>query len=357
MSYGIFNLARMTVSSSGTGNITLNAAVTGYLTFDLAGCSTASTGQPVTYAINDTTQSEIARGTYISSSLLLTRGSSTAGMKSTNGNSPINMSNTAQVMITPSANDLNNAQGNCYLSTPTATTLTLSPLYGNRLFINGVNEEIPSAGVTLASTGSTLVSSNYYYIYAYMNAGTMTMEASTTAYVSSAWSGVPTKSGDQTRTLVGLTFSTTTAAGSSNWSTNTCDTLSWWNPRLKAASAAGNPGLTSTTTTEINSALRVPLVQFDSRPVVQYYSCQYVTEDTAGNGPEIFPDLNGTTAFSNTAALRMSATAATMRLQMVGSITTSTIATGRHFITMSGLVNATGTCTFSNLYNQVTVWG
>ncbi len=96
----------MTVASSGTGTITLGAAVTGFLTFDLSGCSTASTGQVLVYSINDipaSNASEIATGTYFSSSITLTRGSSTTGMKSTNGNSPINMSASAQVMITPAA--------------------------------------------------------------------------------------------------------------------------------------------------------------------------------------------------------------------------------------------------------------
>lgn len=99
------DLARMTVSSSGTGTITLNAAVSGFLTFDLAGCSTAAAGEVVRYAVSDTTQSEIAYGTYTSSALTLTRGSSTNGMKSTNSNSPINMSISAQVLITPQSRD------------------------------------------------------------------------------------------------------------------------------------------------------------------------------------------------------------------------------------------------------------
>src|SRR5688572_28943385 len=95
----------MTVSSSGTGTITLNAAVPGFLTFDLSGLSTAAAGTIVRYAVNDTTQSEIAYGTYTSSALSLTRGSSTTGMKSTNSNSPINMSNAAQVFVTEAAAD------------------------------------------------------------------------------------------------------------------------------------------------------------------------------------------------------------------------------------------------------------
>jgi hypothetical protein len=92
----------MTVSSSGTGDITLNTNVAGFLTFDLAGCSTASTGQPLVYSINDIGSggSEIGSGVYFSSSLLLQRGSSTFGLKTTNSNSAIVMSNAAQVYIT-----------------------------------------------------------------------------------------------------------------------------------------------------------------------------------------------------------------------------------------------------------------
>lgn len=99
----LFNLARMTVSSTGTGNITLSAAVSGFLTFDLAGCSTAAAGQQVSYAISDNTQSEIGLATYISSSLLL---SGRTPNKSTNSNNAIDMSNAAQVFITPRAEDL-----------------------------------------------------------------------------------------------------------------------------------------------------------------------------------------------------------------------------------------------------------
>jgi len=99
------NLARMTVSSTGAGTITLNLAVSGFLTFDLAGCSTAAAGSIVRYAISDTTKSEFAYGTYTSSSLTLTRGSSTTGMKSTNADSPIDMSTAAQVFITDSFAD------------------------------------------------------------------------------------------------------------------------------------------------------------------------------------------------------------------------------------------------------------
>ena len=111
----LFALGRMTVSSTGTGTITLNAAVPGFLTFDLAGCSTGSSGQVVGYAINDTSNGEVGTGTYYSSSITLTRGSSSDGLKSTNSDSPINMTNAAQVVITPSAHTF---------KAPTITILT-----------------------------------------------------------------------------------------------------------------------------------------------------------------------------------------------------------------------------------------
>src|SRR5437879_1219197 len=126
---GLFNLARMTVSSSGTGTITLSNAVSGFLTFDLAGCSTAAAGQSITYAINDTTQSEIATGTYISSSKTVSRGSSTVDLISTNGNAPIAMSNAAQVFITPSKYNMPAFQKNQVFTGSGTYTPSLGMIY------------------------------------------------------------------------------------------------------------------------------------------------------------------------------------------------------------------------------------
>lgn len=168
------NLARMTVSSSGTGTITLNAAVSGFLTFDLAGCSTAAAGSIVRYAISDTTQSELAYGTYTSSSVTLTRGSSTTGMKSTNSNSPINMSNSAQVFITdadadhPIRPDTNLTSGTLALNmtfSGTANftnTTTIGTLVLTTVGAHTISGAITYGGVTLANavtgTGSMVLS-------------------------------------------------------------------------------------------------------------------------------------------------------------------------------------------------------
>ncbi|MDE5451329.1 hypothetical protein GWE18_00365 [Bradyrhizobium sp. CSA112] len=90
----LFNLARMTTATSGTGTITLGSAVSGYLTFALAGVANADV---VAYGIKDGANSEVGYGVYTSSGTTLTRNV----RKSTNGDALINLSGTAEVYITP----------------------------------------------------------------------------------------------------------------------------------------------------------------------------------------------------------------------------------------------------------------
>jgi hypothetical protein len=94
----LYNLARMTTATLGTGTITLGAAVPGYLTFAGAG---AANGDVVTYGINDGTNSEIGTGTYTASGTTLTR----TVIASTNGNAAISLDGAAEVFITPSNQD------------------------------------------------------------------------------------------------------------------------------------------------------------------------------------------------------------------------------------------------------------
>lgn len=98
----LYNLARMTTATTGTGTITLGAAVNGYLTFAQAG---VANGEVVDYAIKDGSSSEQGTGTYTSSGATLTR----TVTRSTNSNAPINLSGTAEVFISPRAETLNDA--------------------------------------------------------------------------------------------------------------------------------------------------------------------------------------------------------------------------------------------------------
>jgi hypothetical protein len=121
--YPVYNLAQMTVASSGTGAITLGSAYTGLLTFETAGCSTAPGGQEITYAIADSSKSEINRGVYYSSSMLLTR-TSTTYIKTTNSDNPVDMAATALVSITAGAFDLKITPTISVLTSPGSGTYT-----------------------------------------------------------------------------------------------------------------------------------------------------------------------------------------------------------------------------------------
>jgi Collagen triple helix repeat (20 copies) len=128
--------------------------------------------------------------------------------------------------------------GCCRLNYINTTTIRLNPYNGNRLFINGKNEVIPSAGVTLASTG--LAAGTTYNIYTFMAGSTMTLEASTTARATSPLGGHQIKSGDETRTLVGKIRT----AGAAQFAYDARDILviNWFNRKSAAgyASLAAN---------------------------------------------------------------------------------------------------------------------
>ena len=95
----LYNLARMTTATTGTGTITLASAVTSFLTFAQAG---VVDGETVTYAIEDGGNREIGRGVYTAAGTTLTR----SVLRSTNSNAAIALSGGAHVFITAAAEDI-----------------------------------------------------------------------------------------------------------------------------------------------------------------------------------------------------------------------------------------------------------
>jgi len=253
----LYNLARMTTATTGTGTITLGSAVAGFLSFAGAGILD---GETITYAIKDGSNSEIGRGVFTSSGTTLTRNV----LRSTNSNNPIYLSGSAQIFISAAAEDTYVRHGECRL-TKSGSNLLLSPLDGNRILINGNVQEIPSAGVSLAATG--LTPGTNYYIYAFMNSGTMTLEASTTARATDSSTatgnlGIEIKSGDATRTLVGLARVVTGPA----WADSTTQrfVISWFNRReMHGVNAiTSNFSTTSTTFVEAMASNRVEFLSW-----------------------------------------------------------------------------------------------
>lgn len=96
----------------------------------------------------------------------------------------------------------NTSPAACRLVYVDSATITLTREGGTTIPINGVDEIIPFEGVSLAPTG--LTPDTIYYIYAYMSAGSMLLEASATGHTPSTVTGVEIKIADGTRTLVGM---------------------------------------------------------------------------------------------------------------------------------------------------------
>lgn len=148
-------------------------------------------------------------------------------------------------------------------------SLLLSPYQGNMLFINGVNVPIPSAGVSLTNSG--LAASTFYYIYAFMNAGTMTLEASTTAKFTDTTTGWVEKTGDATRTLVGAVYTT---AGSAFADTDGNRlVLNFFNRKLKSSYTVctTNKSISSSTIAELDTACRNNFITWSDELVTLNY--------------------------------------------------------------------------------------
>lgn len=148
---------------------------------------------------------------------------------------------------------VNSNAGQCRL-VKSGANLVLQPFQGNRLTINGVVYTIPAAGVSLAPAGS--VATTLYYIYAYMVGAVMTLEYSATGHSTDATTGVEIKTGDATRTLVGMAR----PVAGPLWS----DTLaarfvaSWFNRRPVETYARFTSGTATSTAAiiEINGTIR-----------------------------------------------------------------------------------------------------
>jgi hypothetical protein len=138
-----FNRARMTVTSTGTGAITLGVALTGYQTFSAAG---VADGDTVGYAIEDGSSWEIGTGTYTSSGTTLSR----TVTASSNSNTAISVTTSAQVFVTALAADLVNASN--------LTSGTLAAARGGAGTVSGIMKANGSGTVSAASAGTDYLS-------------------------------------------------------------------------------------------------------------------------------------------------------------------------------------------------------
>lgn len=139
------------------------------------------------------------------------------------------------------------------LSYVNPTQIKFAPYNGGNVKIAGALYQIPAAGITAANTsvyvngtaGQNLAASTLYYVYLFNNAGTLTVDFSTTSHATDTATGnvgVEIKSGDNSRTLIGMVYTN----GSAQFS-GALLVASWLNRQTKVANAAvANSTTTST---------------------------------------------------------------------------------------------------------------
>lgn len=229
------------------------------------------------------------------------------------------------------------AVGQCYLSL-SGGNLKLSPYNGNKLTINGGAQTVPSAGVTLAPAGLTVGA--LIYIYAYMSGATMTLEASTTGHATDSTTGVEIKSGDATRTLVGMCVPQTGPAFADSGTKRLV--LSWFNRRNKEVNnlsiAGGTTG--SATAQEINSSDRILFLSWNN-DAVNCYANVSTTSNNSGSTWAITFGLDGTgygyTNFNGGTAIGGPVSLSTAYCQEVSE--------GSHYATVMGQISGGNTLT------------
>ena len=145
----LHNLARVVSATTGTGTLTLGAAVSGFLLFADAG---VADGETVTYAIRDGANSEIGRGVYTTSGTTLTRASI---LESTNGGAAINCSGSQEVFITASAEDIRLVQIANTQTGAVATGTTVIP-FDDTIPQNTEGDEYMTLAITPKSASNIL---------------------------------------------------------------------------------------------------------------------------------------------------------------------------------------------------------
>lgn len=160
-----------------------------------------------------------------------------------------------------------NTSGQCVLSYVSGTAIKLSPKNGNRIIIAGSPYAIPSAGISSGNPATasnflngvanqTLAASTLYYVYAFNNSGTLALDFSTTGHSADTTAGnigVEIKTGDNSRTLVGMVYTNATPAFTSVL------VRSWFNDPgcVQRTSFSSSPSTASTASqVELDTSIR-----------------------------------------------------------------------------------------------------
>ena len=149
----LYNRARMTITSTGTGALSLGVAVAGYQTFSSAG---AQNNDVVSYTIEDGLNWEIGTGTYNSVAGTLSRTVTQSYNGTTYGTTAISVTTNAQVFISALAADLQYGTS-AYNLVQLDSNAKIPALDGSQ--ITNLNVGNAASGTLSVSRGGTGISS------------------------------------------------------------------------------------------------------------------------------------------------------------------------------------------------------
>jgi hypothetical protein len=238
----------------------------------------------------------------------------------------------------------------CQLVYTSTTVITLMPHNGNVVALKTGStwgtHVVPSAGVAYAVTTLPLVASTLYYIYLYNNAGTLTLEGSTTGYAVDADTGFTIKTGDATRLLVGMVYP---VAGPLYANTATQRYVrSYYNdPGIHATSSyTADRSTASATLVELNSEIRINFLMWLGEQVWVSLNGEISHDSASQRILNSALSADGSTALT-TAQLQYSGTALTYMAPILYATTAATegLKTFYHLasITSASTLTATGT--------------
>ncbi|MGE4526832.1 MAG: phage tail protein [Rhodospirillaceae bacterium] len=180
--------------------------------------------------------------------------------------------------------------GQCRLELSGANLL-LGAHNGNHLVIGGAVRTIPDGGISLAPTG--LVAATNYYIYAVFADGELTLEADVTSHETDSATGIETKAGDTSRTLVGMARTLNDVT----W----CDevgrrfVLSWFNRSEKMLKINGSASTSSATVAQLSGLAE--FLTWDSSSLLAVLSAN-ASGSAVGSGTQAQIMFDGATSSS-----------------------------------------------------------
>lgn len=256
--------------------------------------------------------------------------------------------------------DLIGIQANCRLVRTNATALTLRRFNGRSVpFIDGAGNlyylQLASEPA-LANTG--LAAGTLYYVYAWDNAGAIALEASTGGYAQHA-SGLYTKSGSPSRTLVGMARTEGSTPGQFVDSLTQRFTRSWFNEPPVLLWRSGTDGATTTSGTpaEHNGSRRLEFIAWAGEAAQIGWGGAYNNDDPSSD-MEASIGVDGTASESGSERVAGQHATGAENIPFYTAAVKSGLSEGYHYATLlHRRITAAGTVSTTSAGGSVLIVG